>query len=235
MISSRPYTVLCRNSGKSNAFSRKIFYFFLRPHFSSKFQPEVPINGEPSLFLKRVMLFCMFFRFCSVFFCDSSQRFRKTRVEALKFWLPQYSTNRPPHQLSVLIRFAMNQRLHKNSIDAVYIIDIKSHQNKAFTNLPQLIILYLLICIGPTQALAKGFKHVLSRSTYKLLPIYPLSERLCSLSCPCLLIDTVQIMRAVLRNRPGNQCDFIERRPIGFAIEIVPCRIHNFLKLLVSV
>lgn len=129
----------------------------------------------------------------------------------------------------------MNQRLHKNSIDAVYIIDIKSHQNKAFTNLPQLIILYLLICIGPTQALAKGFKHVLSRSTYKLLPIYPLSERLCSLSCPCLLIDTVQIMRAVLRNRPGNQCDFIERRPIGFAIEIVLCRIHNFLKLLVSV
>lgn len=129
----------------------------------------------------------------------------------------------------------MNQRLHKNSIDAVYIIDIKSHQNKAFTNLPQLIILYLLICIGPTQALAKGFKHVLSRSTYKLLPIYPLSERLCSLSRSCLLIDTMQIMRAVLRNRPGNQCDFIERRPIGFAIEIVPCRIHNFLKLLVSV
>ena len=120
----------------------------------------MPINGEPSLFLKRVMLFCMFFRFCSVFFCDSSQRFRKTRVEALKFWLPQYSTNRPPHQLSILIRFAMNQRLHKNSIDAVYIIDIKSHQNKAFTNLPQLIILYLLICIGPTQALAKGFKSI---------------------------------------------------------------------------
>ena len=44
----------------------------------------------------------MFFRFCSVFFCNSSQRFRKTRVEALKFWLPQYSTNRPHTSLASL-------------------------------------------------------------------------------------------------------------------------------------
>ena len=102
MISPRSYTVLCRNSGKSNTFLQKKFYFFMTPHFSSKFQPEVPINGEPSLFLERVMLFCMFFRFCSVFFCDSSQRFRKKRVEALKFWLPQYSTNRPHTSLASL-------------------------------------------------------------------------------------------------------------------------------------